>query len=76
MAGREAPITAREWSILELLAGRSGRVVSRSELLDGVWSEISDATNASLDVLIGRIRKKLGANVVRTVRGEGYALGE
>jgi two-component system, OmpR family, response regulator len=76
VAGREAPITAREWSILELLAGRSGRVVSRSELLDGVWSEISDATNASLDVLIGRIRKKLGANVVRTVRGEGYALGE
>jgi two-component system, OmpR family, response regulator len=76
VAGQEAPITAREWSILELLAARSGRVVSRSELLDGVWSEISDATNASLDVLIGRIRKKLGTHVVRTVRGEGYALGE
>jgi len=73
---REAPVTAREWSILELLAARSGRVVSRSELLDGVWGDGSEAASASLDVLIGRIRRKLAATVIRTVRGEGYALGE
>jgi two-component system, OmpR family, response regulator len=73
---REAPVTAREWSILELLAARSGRVVSRNELLEGVWGDGSEAASASLDVLIGRIRRKLAATVIRTVRGEGYALGE
>lgn len=76
VAGEEAPVTLREWSILELLAARSGHVVAKSELLDAVWSEITDASNASLEVLIGRIRRKLGVDVVRTVRGEGYALGD
>ena len=73
--GQEAPITAREWSILELLAGRKGRVVSRRELLDAVWGDASDSANASLDVLIARIRRKLAADVIRTVRNEGYAFG-
>ena len=76
VAEREAPVTAREWAILEQLAARSGRVVSRSELLDGVWGESTDAASASLDVLVGRIRRKLAPGVIRTVRGEGYALGE
>jgi DNA-binding response OmpR family regulator len=74
--GREAPITAREWSILELLAGRKGRVVTRRDLLDGVWGEASDSASASLDVLIGRIRRKLAPDVIRTVRNEGYAFGQ
>jgi DNA-binding response OmpR family regulator len=74
--GEEAPVTAREWSILELLAARTGRVVSRSELLESVWGEVSDAAGASLEVLVARIRRKLSPSVIRTVRGEGYALGE
>jgi two-component system, OmpR family, response regulator len=76
LRGQEAPVTAREWSILELLAARVGRVVSRSEMLESVWGEASDAASASLEVLIARIRRKLSANVIRTVRGEGYALGD
>jgi DNA-binding response OmpR family regulator len=76
IAGHEAPITAREWSILELLAAAGGRVISRGELLDSVWGEVSDANSASLDVLIGRIRRKLSSDLVRTVRGEGYALAD
>ena len=74
--GQEAPVTAREWSILELLAARVGRVVSRSEMLESVWGETSDAASASLEVLIARIRRKLSASVIRTVRGEGYALDD
>jgi DNA-binding response OmpR family regulator len=76
VSGREAPVTAREWSILEMLAARSGRVVSRGEMLENVWGDVSDSTAASLEVLVARIRRKLSANVIRTVRGEGYALGE
>jgi DNA-binding response OmpR family regulator len=75
LAGREAPITAREWAILEILASNRGRVVTRTELLERVWHRQGEAEGASLEVLIGRIRRKLGSALVRTVRGEGYALG-
>lgn len=74
--GEEAPITSREWSILQALARRDGRVIARGELLDSVWGDDSEAASASLDVLIARIRRKLGAGIIRTVRGQGYALGE
>lgn len=73
-AGVEAPITAREWAILEVLAMNASRVVSRAELLERVWHRSGDAESASLEVLIGRIRRKLGTGLLRTVRGEGYAL--
>jgi two-component system OmpR family response regulator len=75
IAGREVPVTAREWSILDLLVTRGGRLVARDEILDVVWGDASASASASLDVIIGRIRRKLGEAVIRTVRGEGYALG-
>lgn len=68
--GKEVPLTAREWSIVELLEARAGRVVPRDDILDSVGGEA-----ASLEVLVGRIRKKLGADFIRTVRGQGYAVG-
>jgi two-component system, OmpR family, response regulator len=69
----EVPLTAREWSLLELLAARAGRFVARAEILELVWGGEADAT-ASLDVLVARIRRKLGEGVLRTMRGHGYAL--
>lgn len=71
--GRELPITAREWEVLELLINRQGRVVSRGTILELIWGEITDKANDSLDVIMARIRRKLGAEAIRTVRGEGYA---
>jgi two-component system, OmpR family, response regulator len=74
--GREVALTSREWSILELLASEAtGTVVTRSDLLEGIWGNSDERSAASLEVLIGRIRKKLGADTVRTVRREGYAFG-
>ena len=74
--GVEVPLTAREWSVLELLAGRPGRVVSRDELLEALWGELSPEASASLDVIMSRLRRKLGDAPERcrvsTVRGEGY----
>lgn len=75
-SGREIAITSKEWSILELLAKRVGGVVSRHDLLEGVWGEVSDSTASSLEVLVARVRRKLDANLIRTLRGEGYALVE
>jgi DNA-binding response OmpR family regulator len=74
VAGREVPLTAREWHILDLLVSARGRVVSRARILEEVWSDDAGSAAASLDVLMARIRKKLGSDLVRTLRGEGYAL--
>lgn len=72
----EIPLTAREWAVLDLLAARKGRVVSRADILESVWGEVTDAGSASLEVIIARIRRKLGSAAIRTLRGEGYGLGD
>ena len=74
--GSEVAVTSREWAILELLCRRSGRIVSRHDLLQGVWGEVSDSGAGSLEVLIARLRRKLGGELIRTLRGEGYALAQ
>ncbi|PTL77794.1 response regulator transcription factor [Vitiosangium sp. GDMCC 1.1324] len=74
-ANHQVPITTREWSILETLASRRDRVVSRDELLESIWGDTTSGAVSSLEVLIGRIRRKLGEDVVRTLRGAGYSLG-
>jgi DNA-binding response OmpR family regulator len=72
----QVAVTAKEWAILEMLATRAGRVVSRQDLLDGVWGGSSETAASSLEVLIGRLRRKLGAQLINTLRGEGYSLAE
>lgn len=73
--GVEVPLTAREWALVEFLAGRGGRVAKRGEILDVVWGDDTPQASASLDVLAARVRRKLGGAALRTARGEGYALG-
>jgi DNA-binding response OmpR family regulator len=73
--GQAVPVTAREWAILEKLAAHGDRVVGRDALLESVWGDASSGAASSLEVLVGRIRRKLGEDVVRTLRGEGYGLG-
>lgn len=70
----EVALTPREWLLLESLASRRGRVVPRDQILWEVWGEVSDASSASLDVLVARIRRKLATDVIRTLRNQGYAL--
>jgi two-component system OmpR family response regulator len=74
--GREVPLTAREWAVLELLAARAGRLVGRAELLEHAWRETTPAASDSLDVILSRLRRKLGrledGCAIRTVRGEGF----
>lgn len=74
-SGQAVPVTPREWAILETLASRGERVVSRDTLLESIWGEATAGATSSLEVLIGRIRRKLGDDIVITLRGEGYRLG-
>jgi DNA-binding response OmpR family regulator len=77
-AGREIPLTAREFDILEVLARHRGEVVTRSNLLIAVWGNDKTA-GESLDVLLARLRRKLadaGAlDAIRTHRGVGFSIG-
>lgn len=75
-AGAEVPVTARQWAILELLVARRGQLVTRTTILDQVWGDTTEANANSLNVLVARLRAKLGAGVIRTIRSEGYAFGE
>lgn len=71
------PLTAREFDIVALLAWREGRVVSRDDLLDAVWGDANERTAASLEVLLGRVRRKFAErgirDALRTIRQVGYA---
>jgi DNA-binding response OmpR family regulator len=75
VSGEEVPVTAKEWNILEVLALSQGRLVSRARILDEVWGDSGSSAESSLEVLINRIRKKLGSDCIHTLRGEGYRLG-
>jgi DNA-binding response OmpR family regulator len=76
--GRELELTAREFAILEALLKRSGGVTSREEILEEAWGEREEPMSNTIDVLIGRLRRKLDSpgrpSRIEAVRGMGYRL--
>lgn len=74
--GGRAPVTEREWTILRELMRAHPGFVSRSELLARAWPGGGQNKGASLDVLLSRLRQKLGPDVLITGRGVGVALAE
>jgi len=67
-------LTAREFAVLEYLARHPGEVVSRATLLDHVWDANYYGSTNIVDVYVGRLRRKLGPPLIRTVRGVGFVL--
>ncbi|TDW67545.1 DNA-binding response OmpR family regulator [Novosphingobium sp. PhB55] len=67
-------VTAFEWRVLSALVLRKGVVVDRRELLERAYEYDVDSDSNSLDVIIGRLRRKIGADMIETVRGRGYRL--
>ena len=76
--GKELELTAREFAILEALFKRPGGVTSREEILEEAWGEREEPMSNTIDVLIGRLRKKLDSpgqpTRIEAVRGMGYRL--
>jgi two-component system, OmpR family, response regulator len=68
-------LTAQELRILGYLAHRSGRIVSQSELADHIYSQDDVRGSNTVEVYIGRLRRKIGRDCIRTVRGLGYRMG-
>lgn len=73
----EAPVelTARELRILGYLMHRIGRIVSQAELIDHVYGLDDTRESNTIEVYVGRLRKKLGRDAIRTIRGLGYRMG-
>lgn len=72
--GMPVALTAQEFRILSYLMHHPGQVVSRAELTEHIYAQDFDRDSNTIEVFIGRLRKKLGAEVVETRRGLGYRL--
>ncbi len=71
-AGELIELTARELKVLVYLMHRAGRVVSQGELIDHVYSLDEMRESNTIEVYVARLRKKLGKDAIRTIRGLGY----
>ena len=73
--GRRVDLTQMEWAVLACLAQRPGRIYSRSEIENRLADQgLLESSSNSLEVIVSRLRKKLGAEAISTHRGLGYRL--
>jgi DNA-binding response OmpR family regulator len=73
-SGRTVELSAREFSLLEMLVSHAGQVLSREQILSGVWGYDYDPGSNVVEVYVRNLRRKLGDDVIETVRGMGYRL--
>ena len=73
--GVRADISQREWAVLERLLRRPGAVISKTQLEDSLFEFGAEVESNAVEVYISRLRRKLGSEVITTVRGLGYRMG-
>ena len=74
VSGAPVKLTSHEYRLLAYLMHHMGRVVSRGELVEHLYDQDFDRDSNTIEVFVGRLRKKLGVDVIQTVRGLGYLL--
>ena len=74
--GEPVKLTAQEYKLLSYLMHHKGKVVSRTELIEHIYDQDFDRDSNTIEVFVTRIRKKLGADVITTIRGLGYSLDD
>lgn len=72
VAGQPVVLSAREWAVLEPLLARPGLVLSRTQLEEKLYGWKDEISSNAVEVYIHGLRKKLGADLIRNVRGVGY----
>jgi two-component system, OmpR family, response regulator len=70
--GNAVKLTSHEYRLLAYLMHHQGRVVSRTELVEHLYDQDFDRDSNTIEVFVGRLRRKLGVEVIQTVRGLGY----
>ena len=73
--GKPVQLTAREWALFEAFLTRPGQLLSKTHLEEKLYSFDSEVESNTIEVHVSRLRKKLGAGVIETLRGLGYRLG-
>lgn len=73
--GAPIKLTSHEYRLLSYLMHHQGRVVSRTELVEHLYDQDFDRDSNTIEVFVGRLRKKLPSDLIETVRGLGYCLG-
>jgi len=72
--GAPVKLTSHEFRVLSYLMHHRGRVVSQGELTEHIYSQSADRDSNTVEVFIARLRRKLGASLIETVRGLGYRM--
>ena len=75
LAGAPVKLTSHEYRVLAYLMHHRGKVVPQAELVDHIYAESRDRDSNTVEVFIARLRRKLGAGFIETVRGLGYRVG-
>jgi len=71
-AGEKIVLPKKEFELLHLLASRPNKVFTRERILKAIWEDSVIVTHRTIDVHIRKLREKIGANYVSTVKGVGY----
>jgi two-component system OmpR family response regulator len=74
MNGTKLKLTSHEYKIIEYFLHHQDKVISRTELTEHIYDQDFDRDSNTIEVFIGRLRKKLGENLIKTERGSGYRL--
>ncbi len=74
--GNAVKLTSLEYRLLAYMMHHKGRVISRTELVEHLYDQDFDRDSNTIEVFVGRVRKKLGVDLIQTVRGLGYCLTE
>ena len=74
-AGKPVALTAREWVLFEAFVQRPGQLMSKAQLEERLYAFDDEVESNTIEVHVSRLRKKLGHEVIETVRGIGYRLG-
>jgi two-component system OmpR family response regulator len=72
--GSAVKLTSLEYRLIEYLIHHQGRIISRTELVEHLYDQDFDRDSNTIEVFVGRLRRKLGKDVIETVRGLGYRL--
>ena len=72
--GKPVKLTSHEFRLLSYMAMHKGRVISRTELVEHIYDQDFDRDSNTIEVFVGRLRKKIGTDRIETVRGLGYRL--
>jgi DNA-binding response OmpR family regulator len=79
-AGKQIPLSGKEYALLEYLMRNKGRVVTESMIVEHVWDMNYEGTSNIVNVYINYLRKKIDSEfevkLVRTIRGHGYTIDE